>query len=231
MPLSIITLRRKSGSKTSLVLALFLATSWSLITSCWSGVAVKESTATSSPQLSDTDSIRNSLFGEDVVSLSAETAGLFSINNSNNYRYLPQLITVGWQLDEIGNEGWNRGNTEFLFSGMYAPVIHGPNPWFTGGLFGPRYNFIQEGWPVVPYLESRVGFMFTNATGAPNSQGQDFCFSFTVGTGVRIPVMQQLSVNLGILYQHISNGGLSEPDNENVGLDSIGPTLSVTWAF
>jgi hypothetical protein len=43
--------------------------------------------------------------------------------------------------------------------------------------------------------------------------------------------MQQLSVNLGILYQHISNGGLSEPDHDNVGLDSIGPTLSVTWAF
>ena len=118
------------------------------------------------------------MFGEDVVTLSAETAGLFSIANSNDYRYLPQLITVGWQLDEIGNDGWTRGNTEFLFSGMYAPVIHGPNPWFTGGLFGPRYNFIQEGWPVIPYLESRVGFMFTNATGATDSQGQDFCFSF-----------------------------------------------------
>ncbi|NBS50131.1 MAG: hypothetical protein EBS97_05930 [Verrucomicrobia bacterium] len=231
MPLPIINLRHNPKSKNSLLLALFLATFWSLMTSCWSGVAVKESNGTSSPQVSDADSIQNSLFGEDVVSLSAETAGLFSINNSNNYRYLPQLITVGWQLDEIGNEGWNRGNTEFLFSGMYAPVIHGPNPWFTGGLFGPRYNFIQEGWPVVPYLESRVGFMFTNATGAPNSQGQDFCFSFTVGAGVRIPVMQQLSVNLGVLYQHISNGGLSEPEHQNVGLDSIGPTLSVTWAF
>jgi opacity protein-like surface antigen len=114
---------------------------------------------------------------------------------------------------------------------MYAPVIHGPNPWVTGGLFGPRYNFIQEGWPVIPYLESRVGFMFTNATGAPDSQGQDFCFSFTVAAGVRIPVMDRLSVNFGVLYQHISNGGLSEPETENVGLDSIGPTMSVSWAF
>jgi hypothetical protein len=73
--------------------------------------------------------------------------------------------------------------------------------------------------------------MFTNATGAPNSQGQDFCFSFEIGIGVRIPVMDQLSVNVGAMYQHISNGGLSEPEHENVGLDSIGPTLSVTWAF
>ena len=205
------------GAKNSLWKAFFVAASWSFFTTCWSQEKAQNP---GSP-----------MFGEDVVTLSAETAGLFSIGNSNDYRYLPQLITVGWQLDEIGNDGWTRGNTEFLFSGMYAPVIHGPNPWFTGGLFGPRYNFIQEGWPVIPYLESRVGFMFTDATGATDSQGQDFCFSFTIGAGVRIPVMDRLSVNLGVLYQHISNGGLSEPQNPNVGLDSIGPTLSVSWAF
>ena len=228
MILSINRLSLLFGVKRQVWTAFVLATFWSLITTCWSGTEVKS--GPSSPSKGDSN-FTSSLFGEDVVSLSAETAGLFSIGNSNDYRYLPQLITVGWQLDEIGNEGWNRGNTEFLFSGMYAPVIHGPNPWFTGALFGPRYNFIQAGWPVVPYLESRVGFMFTNATGAPDSQGQDFCFSFEIGIGVRIPVTEQLSVNLGAMYQHISNGGLSEPEHENVGLDSIGPTLSVTWAF
>jgi len=228
MTLPIKHLKVSIRSSKRLLAASIFVTFWPLITTCWSGTEVSKSI--SNPAANDS-APSSSLFGEDVVSLSAETAGLFSINNSNNYRYLPQLITVGWQLDEIGNEGWNRGNTEFLFSGMYAPVIHGPNPWFTGGLFGPRYNFIQEGWPVIPYLESRVGFMFTNATGAPNSQGQDFCFSFEIGIGVRIPVMDQLSVNVGAMYQHISNGGLSEPEHENVGLDSIGPTLSVTWAF
>ena len=228
MPLLISCLRFLREMPKHLLKASLFITFWSLITTCWSGTEVSKELNKPSSTDSNTSP---SLFGEDVVSLSAETAGLFSINNSNNYRYLPQLITVGWQLDEIGNDGWNRGNTEFLFSGMYAPVIHGPNPWFTGGLFGPRYNFIQEGWPVIPYLQSRVGFMFTDATGAPNSQGQDFCFSFEIGIGVRIPVMDQLSVNVGAMYQHISNGGLSEPEHENVGLDSIGPTLSVSWAF
>jgi len=228
MPLSIKILKLSLRSPKSFLKVALLGAFSSLITTCWSGTEVSKGPL---PSTSSDGTTSSPLFGEDVVSLSAETAGLFSINNPNDYRYLPQLITVGWQLDEIGNEGWNRGNTEFLFSGMYAPVINGPNPWFTGGLFGPRYNFIQEGWPVIPYLESRVGFMFTNATGAPDSQGQDFCFSFTIGIGVRIPVMDQLSVNLGAMYQHISNGGLSEPEHENVGLDSIGPTLSVTWAF
>jgi hypothetical protein len=230
MNLSNITLRSRYGSKTSSLLVLILVTSWSLITTCWSGTDIQAPTPSSAP-LSETESLQNSLYGENVVTLTAETASLFSVNNTNDYIYLPQLITVGWQLDEIGNDGWNRGNTEFLFSGMFGPTIQGPNPWFAGGLFGPRYNFIQPDWPVVPYLESRVGFMFTHATGAPDSQGQDFCFSFTIGAGVRIPVMEQLSVNLGVMYQHISNGGLSEPETQNVGLDSIGPTLSVSWAF
>ncbi|MCX6935054.1 MAG: acyloxyacyl hydrolase [Verrucomicrobia bacterium] len=227
MNLLIKAFRKASRSVLGLGQALFLFT---LCSNCWAGTEI-----TQTPTAPISDSISNSpsstLFGEDVVSLSAETAGLCSINNPHDYTYLPQLITVGWQLDAIGNDGWNRGNTEFLFSGMFGPVTQGPNPWFAGCLFGPRYNFIQEGWPVVPYLESRVGFIFTHATGAPSSQGQDFCFSFTVGAGVEIPVVDQLSVNLGIMYQHISNGGLSEPETNNVGLDSIGPVLSITWAF
>ena len=96
------------GTKKCLQRAFVLATSWHLFTTCW---AQEKASEPGSP-----------MFGEDVVTLSAETAGLFSVGNSNNYRYLPQLITVGWQLDEIGNEDWTRGNTEFLFSGMYATI-------------------------------------------------------------------------------------------------------------
>ena len=218
--------------------AFFLASFCSFLPLVWAETEITPASSTPSTDSSSTSSAStssdpniSSLFGEDIVTLSAETAGLCSINNPNDYIYLPQLITIGWQLDEISNEGWNRGNTEFLFSGMFGPVVQGPNPWFAGALFGPRYNFVQEGWPAVPYLESRVGFMFTHATGASYSQGQDFCFSFTIGFGARFPIAEKFAINLGVMYQHISNGGLSEPGSQNVGLDSIGPVLSATYAF
>jgi hypothetical protein len=43
--------------------------------------------------------------------------------------------------------------------------------------------------------------------------------------------VDKFAINLGVMYQHISNGGLSEPGSQNVGLDAIGPVLSATYAF
>ena len=82
-------LRPTKGLKISLWKAFVLTTSWSFFTTCWSQ---DKSSDPGAP-----------MFGEDVVTLSAETAGLFSIANSNDYRYLPQLITVGWQLDPFSS--------------------------------------------------------------------------------------------------------------------------------
>ena len=80
-------LSRLKSLKKGFLIAFLFTTSSLFFTTCWSQTKASEP---GSP-----------MFGEDVVTLSAETAGLFSIGNSNDYRYLPQLITVGWQLDEI----------------------------------------------------------------------------------------------------------------------------------
>ncbi|NJK90688.1 MAG: acyloxyacyl hydrolase [Blastochloris sp.] len=171
-------------------------------------------------------------FYENRVDLSYETASLFSVfNESNNYVFLPQIASVRWQLDEVGNEGWRRGNTEWIFSGYYDPVVEGPENYFSGALFGPRYNFVQEGWDFIPYIESRVGIGFTDSGTTMGAQGQDFMFTFAVGTGVRYVVNERLEISLGVLYQHFSNGGLSEPQRQNNGLDAIGPVVGVNWRF
>jgi hypothetical protein len=170
-------------------------------------------------------------FRENKVEASVETGAMFDIGNDNGYTILPQIASIRWQLDEVGNEGWRRGNTEFIFSGYYHPIVDGPENRFVGAAFGPRYNFIQEGWKLVPYIESRVGFAFTDSTDVPGAQGQDFCFTFLVGTGARYLINERFSVALGALYQHISNGGLSEPGRKNNGLDAVGPTASLHVSF
>jgi len=83
MPLLISCLRFLREMPKHLLKASLFITFWSLITTCWSGTEVSKGLNTPSSTDSNTTP---SLFGEDVVSLSAETAGLFSINNSNNYR-------------------------------------------------------------------------------------------------------------------------------------------------
>jgi hypothetical protein len=171
-------------------------------------------------------------FYENRMDIAYESAVLFDVaGNANSYVFSPQIISLRWQLDDVGNEGWRRGNTEWIFSGFYSPVFEGPEDHFSGAMFGPRYNFVQEGWDLIPYAESRVGFGFTNSGTVTGAQGQDFMFTFAVGLGVRYLVNERLDISLGALYQHYSNGGLSEPGRPNNGLDAIGPVLGLNWKF
>jgi hypothetical protein len=170
-------------------------------------------------------------FARDKLSISFESAAFFDVGNKNDYVIAPQILTFGWQLDDVGNQGWLRGNTEFLFSAFYHQVIDGPENRFVGAAFGPRYNFVQEGSRWIPYVEARVGFCFTDSTDVPNAQGQDFCLTFMVGTGVRYLIDPHWQLSAGVLYQHISNGGLSEPARTNNGLDAVGPKLGLHYQF
>jgi len=171
-------------------------------------------------------------FYENRMEVSLDSGALFNIGGDNNYLIVPIMTSYHWQLDDVGLEGWRRGNTEFIFTGYWDQVAYGPENHFTGALFGPRYNFVQPGWKLVPYIEARVGFGFTDSDDIPaGAQGQDFCFTFSVSSGARYFINDQLSLSAAIWYEHWSNAALSEPAHENNGLDSIGPVVGISYAF
>ena len=173
-------------------------------------------------------------FYENRVEIGIETAQIFDVGTGTpRYHMAPQIATIHWQLDDIGNEGWRRGNTEFIFSGYFTPVIEGIEDRYIGALWGPRYNFVQEGWDFVPYLGARVGIGFTDsrANQQRKGQGQDFMFTFMVEVGAKYIINDDMNIGLGLMYQHWSNAGLSEPERINYGLDALGPVLSFNYGF
>ncbi|MDX6765273.1 MAG: acyloxyacyl hydrolase [Candidatus Methylacidiphilales bacterium] len=174
-------------------------------------------------------------FGENRMSFSLAAGPLFDAGHNENENILSStVVSWHWQLDDVGNPGWRRGNTEWITSAYLHPVWDGTESRFLGGHFGPRYNFVQEGWQWVPYLGARVGFGFTDSrdnTLLPGAQGQDFVFTFTVEAGARYVVNETIDLSFGVLYQHFSNAGLSEPEQINYGLDLIGPTAAVHFKF
>lgn len=174
-------------------------------------------------------------FGENKLSVSLTSAPSFDVGGNDHENLLvSNFLSLHWQLDDVGNEGWRRGNTEWITSAYLHPVVDGTESRFVGGVFGPRYNFVQEGWKFVPYLGARVGFGFNDSrdnSNLPGAQGQDFVFTFLVETGVRYVVNETIDISVGALYQHFSNAGLSEPAQLNYGLDVLGPTASVNFKF
>jgi opacity protein-like surface antigen len=151
------------------------------------------------------------------------------------YTIVPVSLTASLALDDVSLDhflgGWLRGYSEFYFRGDYAVIAHGPETHYEGLMVGPRYNFVQPGWKLIPYIEGGVGFDFADANPAAGGLGQDFNFSFCAGAGARYQITDDFFVRLGVEYQHLSNAGLSEPTNPNHPIDQLGPKLSFGWAF
>ena len=157
-----------------------------------------------------------------------------------DYTLIPIDLTATLAVDEVGLDNfWGgvfRGNTEFFFRGSSHIVTQGIEDHFVGFYVGPRYNFVQRGWKIIPFVESPVGVAFTNSQGESRNglqvgQGQDFCFTFGIAGGVRYDIDDSWFLRLTMRYTHFSNAGLSEPGRENHGLDVIGPVVSFGRRF
>jgi len=151
------------------------------------------------------------------------------------YTIVPVSLTASLALDDVSLDnflgGWLRGYSEFYFRGDYDEIVRGPEHHFEGLMVGPRYNFVQPGWKLIPYVEGGVGFDFADSNPSHGGLGQDFNFSFDVGAGAKYQFTDNFFGRLGVEYQHLSNGGLSEPVNPNHPIDALGPVLSFGYAF
>ena len=151
------------------------------------------------------------------------------------YTLVPITLTASLKLDDVSLDnflgGWLRGYSEFFFQGEYQQIVHGPENHFEGIMVGPRYNFVQPGWKIIPYMEGGVGLGFADSDPQHQGLGQDFNFTFEAGAGARYDICDDFFVRLGVEYQHVSNAGLSEPVNPNHPIDELGPKLSFGYSF
>ena len=152
-----------------------------------------------------------------------------------SYTIVPIELTAGLKVDDVSLDnfagGFLRGYTEFLFRGQYDPIVHGPEHHFEAFSVGPRYNFVQPGWKIVPFVEGTVGIGFADSAPQAGGLGQDFNFTFEVAAGAKYQIDCDWSVRLAVQYQHVSNAGLSEPTNRNNPIDALGPVLSLGYSF
>ena len=172
--------------------------------------------------------------------------GPITIDTSNHYYdVVPIHFTASLRLTEVGLDdflgGVFRGYSEFYFSAQYNKLVHSPkNENQYGGLMvGPRYNFVQPGWKVIPYFEVGVGLILADDDPEPRAHntpeggglGQAENFGLDVALGLRYDLSEDFFVRLGAEYNHVSNAGLSEPRYANNGIDAFGPVFSFGYAF
>ena len=157
-------------------------------------------------------------------------------SSGNDYKLQMNDICFSYQLDEVSLLGWRRGFTEWVSQANVNVVLEGPETHMFGITFGPRYNFVQEGWKVIPFVGSQIGAVFVDSRNDslknPRGFGQDFTMTFQVESGVKVPLTSTLFLRLSAIYSHFSNGGLSEPNHRaNNDIDALGARLAFGSSF
>jgi len=94
---------------------------------------------------------------EDTWELQVESGAMWDMGGwQTNYRTYPQMLTLNWNLDDIGNDkllgGILRGNTSFQWTGFILPIDKGAESRMIGALAGPMYQFVPKGSNFVPFV-------------------------------------------------------------------------------
>lgn len=162
--------------------------------------------------------------------VAVETSYLWgAIANPNSYELASLFLTARWRWGMINRDSWLRGYNQVYFLAMGEPIIRGPENYYYGVSAGMRYNFVQPGWRVTPYISGGVGLGWIDShADVFGAQGQDFTFNILTAVGISYRVNEKLTVTAGALYQHLSNGGQTEP---NPSLNLFGPQVGLTWNF
>jgi lipid A 3-O-deacylase len=162
--------------------------------------------------------------------LAGETAYLVGIfGNPNSYDIAAQFFTARWRWGGIERDSWLQGYNQVYALFMVEPILRGPENFYYGISVGLRYVFAKPGARFAPYVSGGVGLGWIDShANVFGAQGQDFTFNILSAVGFSYKVNDHWQLTAGILYQHLSNGGQTDP---NPSLNLLGPQIGATYSF
>ncbi|HEX3818536.1 MAG TPA: acyloxyacyl hydrolase [Chthoniobacterales bacterium] len=165
------------------------------------------------------------------LEFSAETAYLASIaGNPNSYEIGSELLTtrLRWGVNS-NDESFFRGYNQIYGSAVAEGFIRGIENRYFGINTGLRHVFVRPGWRLQFFTSAGIGLGWIDSQDPKyQGQGQDFTFNILSAGGMEYRINDHWKVEGGILYQHLSNAGQTDP---NPSLNLIGPQVGATFSF
>jgi hypothetical protein len=163
----------------------------------------------------------------EVAVESAYLLGVFG--NPNSYEIGAEFLTARVRWGTFETDSWLRGYNQFYILGMAEPIFRGVENHYFGLNFGSRYNFVRPTSRLVPYISGGLGLGWIDShPGIPGAQAQDFTFNILTAAGISYKMNDHWKLNAGILYEHLSNGGQTDP---NPSLNLLGPQIGLDYSF
>lgn len=174
-------------------------------------------------------------FVEDRITLGMASGALFSPigvgPDHDTHNYQMTNVRLGWMLNTPNPDGgFFAGNWEAIIelSGNY--VFDGFGSYMVGPTALVRYNFVQPGWKVVPYVQGGAGILLNDGYRDRNQQaiGQFVQFSPQASAGARILINDDWSVDVEGIFHHVSNANMA---SRNLGTNALGGMIGFTYFF
>jgi len=162
--------------------------------------------------------------------LAVESGYLFgAINPPQDYQIGAEFLTARIRWGVVQRDVWFRGYNQFYVSAIAEPIFRGIENHYFGLNLGMRYNFVRPGSRLVPYVSGGLGLGWIDShPEIPGGQGQDFTFNILSAAGISYELSDHWKLNAGVLYQHLSNGGQTDP---NPSLNLFGPQAGIAYSF
>jgi hypothetical protein len=172
----------------------------------------------------------NDEFDPHRIEFALETSYLFgAINPPTDYQIGALFLTERIRWGVVRTDGWLRGYNQFYIGAIAEPIFKGIENYYFGFNVGFRYNFVQPHSRFIPYFSGGVGAGGIDShPEVPGAQGQDFTFNILSAAGISYIVNDDWKLDVGALYQHLSNRGQTDP---NPSLNLFGPQVGMSYSF
>jgi lipid A 3-O-deacylase len=162
--------------------------------------------------------------------LAVESGYLFgAFNPPADYQIGTEFLTARIRWGVVQQDTLLRGYNQFYVSAIAEPIFRGIENRYFGINLGMRYNFVRPGSRFVPYFSGGLGLGWIDSQSQVfGGQGQDFTFNILSAAGISYLVDDHWKISVGALYQHLSNGGQTDP---NPSLNLFGPQVGLSCSF
>jgi hypothetical protein len=105
---------------------------------------------------------------------------------------------------------------------------NGPETHYAGFSGSPSLEWWDRTGTWSLYTGAGGGFGGTDSRGIKGGLGQDLTLNWFIRGGLEHVTARNMRLNAGIMYQHMSNGGMTKP---NPGIDALGFVVGYGWVF
>lgn len=163
--------------------------------------------------------------------VNVETGVLWQIGRGTPIPYRLFPTQLSWRSAEFFGHAFADGSCLVLRHRLtlIATVVgNGPESRYLGFAGSPSLEWWNKIGTWSWFTGAGGGLGFTDARNIPGGLGQDLTLNWFMRGGIEHVTARQVHLTAGFMYQHLSNGGMTNP---NPGIDALGFTLGAGWKF